>query len=164
MKAALATTILALAAFAAPASHAEPASPYFKILTEVPTELRGPWCMYNKGEPTTNPWTGNTAKEYAARLCLYIKTRPVRELERLPDLTITEEDIHILADARCHVDRIGELPGKVYVLKTTCINRTLRNPLFIGTDPGFLWLVRGSRGDLRIVADIESADAAKPER
>jgi hypothetical protein len=127
--------------------------PAFKILKNVPTELRGFWCLHGKGEPVTNPWTGNMAKEYAAHRCwVNNKTEPA-QIEKLPDLTIEDEYIHVRMDAKCHVDRVGQLPGQVYILKTTCVNRSLRDPLFIGTDPGFLWLDRDYKGDLRIVAE-----------
>jgi hypothetical protein len=150
-----------LLAFAAPAMGQDRPPPmqprsesrYLKVLKDVPTELRGFWCLQGKGESVTNQWTGSPAKEFTAHRCVI--NNKTAQIEKLPDLSIVDEYIHIRADARCHVEHVGKLPGIYYVLKLACINRSLHNPIFIGSDPNFLWLGRGITGDLEIIADIE---------
>jgi len=149
----LAMAMIAVAAFAAPASHGEPASPYFKVLKDVPTSVRGLWCIYDKSEATTNEWTGNPAKEFAFKPC---KQRVS------PDVNITKKEFilmqHVEVGARCHVHRVAEFTGQgkgIYVLSITCQNLSLGNSVLVGTYPHAIFVGRGSKGDLRIVADIE---------
>lgn len=130
----------------------------FKVLKGVPPELNGFWCLNSQGgEPVTNPWTSGAAKEFLAHRCVVNNKTDPAEIEKLPDLTIDGDYIHLRMDARCHVDRIAKFPGIFHALRVSCVNRSLHNPIFIGSDPQVLWMGRSVTGDLLIMTDVQQS-------